>query len=153
MPIKISRSNENHIAVAKLKRNLPLTDEDLAALEAMLFESDAVENRDKFEEAYGENMSLKLFVRQIIGLDRKAAKEAFSKYLDTNSFSGNQIRFIENIIDYLTQNGVMSPELLYKAPFTNWHSDGLDGIFGDGDADGIIETITEFNTKAGYEAA
>ncbi|MBP0009368.1 MAG: hypothetical protein J7524_11920 [Roseofilum sp. Belize BBD 4] len=107
------RSNENHVTIAKLKRNLPLTNEDLTELEKMLFSSDAIENRDKFEEVYGENMSLKRFVRQIVGLDRKAAKEAFSKYLDTNNFSGNQIRFIENIIDYLTQNGVMSPGLLY----------------------------------------
>ncbi|MDJ1173277.1 type I restriction-modification enzyme R subunit C-terminal domain-containing protein [Roseofilum capinflatum] len=142
------RSNSNHVAIAKLKRNLPLTDEDLTELEKMLFESEAVENRDKFEEVYGKETSLKLFVRKIVGLDRKAAKEAFSQYLDTNNFSANQIRFIENIIDYLTQNGVMSPGLLYEPPFTNWHSDGLDGVFADSDVDDILEILTEFETRA-----
>ncbi|MDB9516914.1 DEAD/DEAH box helicase family protein [Roseofilum reptotaenium CS-1145] len=143
------RNNENHVAVAKLKRNLPLTNEDLTELEKMLFSSDAIENRDKFEEVYGEKMSLKRLVRQIVGLDRKAAKEAFSKYLDTHDFSANQIRFIENIIDYLTQNGVMPPGLLYEVPFTNWHSQGLDGVFGDSDASSIIEILNELNTRAG----
>ena len=54
----------------------------------MLFSNDAMENRDKFEEVYGENMSLKLFVRQIVGLDRKTAKEAFSKYLSLRNKIG-----------------------------------------------------------------
>lgn len=139
------RENENHIAIHKLKRNLPLTDEDLNQLEEILFSSEAVESRDRFEEVYGKSVSLKLFIRQIVGLDRNTAKAAFAKYLENSYFSANQIRFVENIIDYLTQNGVMNPGLLYEPPFTDIHDEGLDGVFKDDEADDILALVGSFN--------
>jgi type I restriction enzyme R subunit len=146
------RSNENNVAVAKLKRNIPLTDADLTALEEMLFNSEVIEDREIFAEVYGQNISLKLFIRKLFGLDRNAAKELFSKYL-TSKFNTNQIRFVENIIDYLTQNGVMFPELLYEPPFTDLHREGLDGIFPDKEADNIIEILTEINESVDFDVA
>jgi type I site-specific restriction endonuclease len=64
---------------------------------------------------------LKIFIRTLVGLDRAAAKEAFSKYLETQQFNANQIRFVEQVIDLLTQQGVMNPHLLYEPPFTDFH--------------------------------
>ena len=90
-------------------------------------------------------MSLKLFIRKIVGLDRNAAKATFAKYLEGNNFAANQIRFVENIIDYLTQNGVMNPGLLYESPFTDAHSSGLDGVFNDDRADEIVGLVRSFN--------
>jgi type I restriction enzyme R subunit len=57
--------------------------------------------------------------------------------------TGNQIHFVENIIDYLTQNGVMNPGLLYEVDFTG-HDDGLDSFFED-DADQIVSLVRSFN--------
>ena len=138
------RGNENHLAIAKLKRNAPLTESDLESLEQMLFGAQEIESRDRFEEVYGKDLSLKLFIRQLVGLDRNAAKQAFATYLEGGNFSANQIHFVENIIDYLTQNGVMDPGLLYEADFTG-HDDGLDGFFEDDDADQIISLVRSFN--------
>jgi type I restriction enzyme R subunit len=138
------RGNENHLAIAKLKRNAPLTESDLESLEQMLFGAQEIESRDRFEEVYGKDVSLKLFIRQLVGLDRNAAKQAFATYLEGGNFSANQIHFVENIIDYLTQNGVMDPGLLYEADFTG-HDDGLDGFFEDDDADQIISLVRSFN--------
>lgn len=138
------RENENHVAIAKLKRNAPLTESDLESLEQMLFGAQEIESRDRFEEVYGKDVSLKLFIRKLVGLDRNAAKQAFATYLEGGNFSANQIRFVENIIDYLTQNGVMDPGLLYEADFTG-HDDGLDGFFEDDDADQIISLVRSFN--------
>lgn len=45
---------------APLKRNIPLSDADLASLEELLFNAEAVESREQFEEVYGKNLSLKL---------------------------------------------------------------------------------------------
>jgi len=138
------RENENHVAIAKLKRNASLTESDLESLEQMLFGAQEIESRDRFEEVYGKDLSLKLFIRQLVGLDRNAAKQAFATYLEGGNFSANQIHFVENIIDYLTQNGVMDPGLLYEADFTG-HDDGLDGFFEDDDADQIISLVRSFN--------
>ena len=139
------REHQDHITIAKLKRNVPLTDSDLAQLEEMLFSAEEIESRDRFEQVYGKNMSLKLFIRRIVGLDRNAAKQAFARYLEAGKFSANQIRFVENIIDYLTQNGVMNPELLYEPPFTDLHYEGLDGVFNEDDADKIVSLVRSFN--------
>jgi type I restriction enzyme R subunit len=139
------RSNENHIAIAKLKRNVPLTESDLESLEQMLFGAQEIESRERFEEVYGKDVSLKLFIRKLVGLDRNAAKQAFTTYLEGGNFSANQIHFVENIIDYLTQNGVIDPGLLYEPPFTDSHPEGLDGVFRDDDADQIVALVRSFN--------
>lgn len=139
------RTNENHVAIAKLKRNLPLTESDLESLEDMLFNSPELESRERFEQVYGKNRNLKLFIRQLVGLDRSAAKEAFSKYLQGTHLTAHQIRFVETIIDHLTQNGVMDVGLLYEPPFTELHDEGLDGLFNDTDADEIVALVRSFN--------
>jgi type I restriction enzyme, R subunit len=140
------RNNQNHISIAKLRRNLPLTETDLTALEEMLFTTEGLESREKFLNVYTNTaQNLKSFIRTLVGLDRAAAKEAFSKYLENQQFSANQIRFVEQIIDLLTQQGVMNPRLLYQPPFTDFHRDGLDGVFGDDDADSIVAIVRSFN--------
>jgi type I restriction enzyme R subunit len=143
------RENENHIAIAKLKRNVPLTDADLASLEELLFNAEAIESRERFFAVYGKNLSLKLFIRKLVGLDRNAAKQAFAKYLQGTTFNATQIRFVNTIIDYLTQNGVMDEGLLYVKPFTDLHYEGLDGVFESDDADQIISIVRSFNETVG----
>lgn len=138
-------AHQDHIAIAKLKRNLPLTNTDLQELEKMLFTSNAIESRDKFELVYGKNVNLKSFILELVGLDRNTAKLAFSNYLENNNLSANQIRFIEQIINWLTQHGVMNPSLLYESPFTDIHTEGLDGVFNDEDADNIVTIIRSFD--------
>jgi len=58
---------------------------------------------------------------------------------------------VENIIDYLTQNGVMDPALLYEPPFTDLHHQGLDGIFESDDADQIVLLVGSFNETVGIK--
>ena len=112
----------------------------------MLFTTEGLESRAKFTAVYTDTaQNLKSFIRTLVGLDRAAAKAAFSKYLENQQFSANQIRFVEQIIDLLTQQGVMNPRLLYQPPFTDFHRDGLDGVFGDDDADSIVAIIRSFN--------
>mgnify|MGYP000049974683 CR=1 FL=1 len=147
------RNHEDHIAIAKLKRNAPLTEVDLKSLEEMLFGASELESRECFEAVFGKDLSLKLFIRRLVGLDRNAAKQAFAQYLEGGNFSANQIRFVETIIDYLTQNGVMDPGLLYEPPFTDLHHQGLDGVFEDDDADQIVALLHSFNETVGVFGA
>jgi type I restriction enzyme R subunit len=142
------REHENHIAINKLKRNIPITERDIEELERILFESDGMGTREDFEKAYGKQEHLGLFVRTLVGLDREAAKEAFNEYLFQKTLTANQIRFIDQIIDYLTQNGVMDPGLLYEAPFTDYNSTGLDGVFGNDDASGIVSVLDSIRRTA-----
>ena len=45
------------------------------------------------------------------------------------------------IIDRLTQGGIMDPGQLYEPPFTGMHYQGLDGLFPDQDAEGIVGVL------------
>jgi type I restriction enzyme R subunit len=107
-----------------------------------------VESRKRFEEGFGADMPLTVFIRSLVGLDRNAAKEAFGQFLDENRYSSKQIRFVEMIIDRLTAQGVMEPGQLYEPPFTALHHEGLDGTFGDGDAEVIVGIISDINQRA-----
>jgi len=147
------RNHEDHIAIAKLKRNAPLTQTDLESLEKMLFGAEEIGSREQFEQVFGKDLHLKLFIRKLVGLDRNAAKIAFAQYLEGGNFSANQIRFVETIIDHLTQNGVMDPGLLYEPPFTDLHHKGLDGVFEDDDANQIVLLVDSFNETVGIFGA
>ncbi len=142
------KEHENHIAIQKLRRNVPITPSDIAELERILFESDGVGTREDFERAYGKQEHLGLFIRNLVGLDREAAKQAFGDYLSRKTLAANQIRFIDQVIDYLTQNGVMDPGLLYESPFTDYSSTGLDGVFENNDADGIVSILGSIRESA-----
>lgn len=148
---KIIRDNEGHVAIAKLRRNQALTEMDLEALEAMLFDPETVGTRAQFEQVFGKDLRLPRFIRQLVGLDRNAAKAAFGKYLAGSGFTANQVRFVETIIDFLTTNGVMDPGLLFEAPFTDGHPEGVEGMFGDEDVDNIIAIVRGFNERVGAE--
>jgi type I restriction enzyme R subunit len=139
------RANENHIAIAKLRLNKPLTPTDLAELERFVFESEVVGGREQFEKGFGEDVSLTRFIRSLVGMDRNAAKEAFSDFLDDTRYSSQQIRFVEMIIDRLTRHGAIDPGQLYEPPFTAVHYAGLGGAFPQADAQALIDVIEQIN--------
>jgi type I restriction enzyme R subunit len=141
-------AHQDHIAIHKLKRNVPITTSDIAELERIFFASGEIGTREDFEKAYGKQEHLGLFIRKLVGLDREAAKEAFGAYLSRKTLSANQIRFLDQIIDYLTQNGVMNPGLLYEPPFTDFSPAGLDGVFSDAEANEIVSILDAIRERA-----
>ncbi len=148
---QIVRDNQDHVSIAKLRRNQPLTPTDLTALEGMLFDEQAVGSRAQFEQVFGKDLSLPRFIRGLVGLDRAAAKAAFGRYAADSGFTADQVRFVDMIVDWLTRNGTMDPGLLYEPPFTDRHPDGLDGVFGDDAADDIISIVRGFNAAVGVD--
>ena len=77
-----------------------------------------------------------------------AAKEAFSEYLDENSLDSRQIYFVNQIVEYIVQNGMMKDlSVLQEAPFTELGS-GVD-IFTDLNVwMGIRKVIDQINANA-----
>ena len=142
------KTNENHISIAKLKRGLPLTPTDLSELERFVFEAQEVESRDKFEQCFGTEQSLPLFIRSLVGLDRQAVQAVFSKFLQGSTYNEKQIRFIEMMIEHLTIRGTLEASQLYEPPFNQVHFEGIDGVFNDGDADHIFGVVEALNESA-----
>lgn len=137
------RAHEDHVALQRLRRNKQLTPNDLAALEDMLVAAggQAVDLTWVSEQAGG----LGLFIRSLVGLDRQAAQEAFTEYLDEGRFTADQIRFINLIIEELTANGQMEPGRLFESPYTDHAPTGPDFLFPTGDVQviaGILDQVT-----------
>ncbi len=130
------RAHQDHIAIAKLRRNEPLTPTDLAELERMLIEEGADPGSMDRIRADG---GLGLFVRSLVGLDREAAKHAFAGFEAGRKLTANQLEFLNLIIEHLTERGVMEPSALYDSPFTDMNPLGISGVFG---ADNTAEVIT-----------
>jgi type I restriction enzyme, R subunit len=141
------REHEDHVALQKLRRNMQLTSQDLSSLEEMLLASGVGQQND-IESAVREAEGLGLFVRSLVGLDRAAASAAFGHYLDNSTFSVDQIRFINLIVDELTANGVMEPSRLFESPYTDRSSAGVDHYFPSADVDVIVEILDEVKKHA-----
>jgi type I restriction enzyme R subunit len=120
------KPHENHIAVLKVKRNEPLTPTDLKELERIFLEAGVDETA---LDALQTDGGLLHFVRSLVGLDREAAKRAFTEFLDGRRLTADQLEFLGLVIDHLTARGVMDPKLLYEAPFTDFDRNGVEGVF------------------------
>ena len=60
------------------------------------------------------------FVREIVGMDMSAAKEAFVQYLNHVNLDIRQIYFVNQIVEYIVRNGVMKDlSVLQEPPFTD----------------------------------
>ncbi len=114
------REHQDNAAIAKLKSNQPLMESDLKGLEEILWSE--LGTKEDYRREYGEN-PLGEFVREIVGLDMNAAKEAFSVYLDNTNFDNRQIYFVNQIVEYIVHNGVMKDmSVLQESPFTDYGS-------------------------------
>lgn len=111
------RQHQDTIAIAKLRTNQPLTEMDVASLEKILWNE--IGTKQDYEQEFGTK-PLGEFVREIVGLDMNAAKEAFSEYLTNADFDSRQIYFVNQIIEYIVHNGMMKDlSVLQEAPFTD----------------------------------
>lgn len=147
------RSHQDHIVIHKLRRAQPLTPLDLSELERFFFEAADVGTREEFAAAYPDVPSLSAFIRGLVGLDRRAAKERFARYLDDQTCTPDQICFVDMIIDELTKRGSMEPGRLYERPFIDVNDMGLEGLFANEQADGIIQLIREINESVNVKVA
>ncbi len=139
------RQHENHYAIAKLKTNQPLTNDDIEALEKILWSE--VGSKEDYETEYGKK-PLGELVREIVGMDMNAAKEAFSEYLNDVNLDSRQIYFVNQIVEYIVRNGMMKDlSVLQESPFTDQGS--IIEIFTDLSVwIGIRKTIECVNSNA-----
>lgn len=138
------REHQDSPAIAKLKSNLPLTQQDVVELESILWSQ--VGTQTDYEAEYGEK-PLGEFVREVVGLDMRAAKEAFSVYLNDVNLDDRQIYFVNQIVEYIVQNGLMKDlSVLQKPPFTDLGS--ISQVFDAGNWKKIREIIQKINANA-----
>ncbi|MBQ7895821.1 MAG: DEAD/DEAH box helicase family protein, partial [Oscillospiraceae bacterium] len=139
------RQHQDQEAIAKLRNNQPMTSADIQSLEKILWNE--LGTKQDYEAEYGHK-PLGEFVREIVGLDMRAAKEAFAVYLDDASLDSSQIYFVNQVVEYIVQNGLMKDfSVLQEAPFTDHGS--VSEIFTDLTLwYGIVAAINRVNANA-----
>ena len=107
----------NDEAIKKIKTNQPLDQDDLESLEHILWNEAGT--KEDYRHEYGEK-PLGAFVRSIVGLDMNVAKKAFSDFLDGKRMNSRQIYFVNQIVEYIVHNGMMTDfAVLQESPFTD----------------------------------
>lgn len=139
------RQHQDKTAIAKLKTNQPLTAPDVTELEDILWKE--IGTKKDYENEVGTK-PLGEFVREIVGLDMNTAKEAFSEYLKESNMDSRQIYFVNQIVEYIVQNGMMKDfSVLQESPFTDRGS--ITEIFTDMKVwIGIKKVIDSINANA-----
>lgn len=141
------RQHLDHVAVAKLRMNRPLTSSDLSELERLLAQSGAGDPED-IHRAAEDAQGLGLLVRSLVGMDRAAAKEALAKFTNGRTLTANQLEFVNLIVDHLTEHGVVEPSRLYESPFTDLTPRGPDGLFSSTQLDELIRALEAVRATA-----
>lgn len=130
------RQHQDNPAIMKLRSNVPLNTADVKGLESILWSE--VGTQADYEAEYGEK-PLGEFVREIVGMDMGAAKEAFAEYLNDAALDSRQIiYFVNQIVEYIVHNGLMKDlSVLQEPPFTDRVS--------------IVEVFTDLTVWAGIK--
>ncbi|WP_026495226.1 DEAD/DEAH box helicase family protein [Butyrivibrio sp. WCD3002] len=140
------KEHEDNISVYKLRNNKKLNEADMKELEKILWND--LGSREDYKKEYGDTPIGRL-VRKIVGVDRAAVNEAFSKFLSDEHLNVNQIRFVNLIIDYIVVNGnIEDRSVLMGEPFRSYGS--IVSLFKDdmGTAQEIMDVVEEIKKNS-----
>lgn len=139
--------HKNHLVISKIKTNQPITEQELAQLEEIFFNAEKVGSKDEFEKE-GKGKKLGVFIRELIGLDKEAVQSAFTEFIQAQNLNAEQIKFVDLIISYLTQNGVIDKRALFETPFKEVNDSGPFGLFDDAQVTKIVSILDRINGNA-----
>lgn len=109
------KEHQDELVIYKIRNNKKITKEDLEHLENIMFNE--LGTKSDYEREFKDTPVAKL-VRKITGLDRNAALEEFSEFLNDESLNSSQIHFIKLIVDYIVKNGMIEDKrILTEDPF------------------------------------
>lgn len=145
------KEHQDQLTIQKLKRNKPITQSDLDVLEGLLLDASGMNDVAEYREKVLQDKPLGTFIRGLIGLDMAAAKEAFSDFLDDGVYNAEQINFVNKVIDYLMDNGVLEMEHIFEPPFTDDHYEGAFGFFDEDKVTELFSRIRRINANAEVE--
>jgi type I restriction enzyme R subunit len=140
------REHESHLSLQRLRRNQPLTPSDLGELERMLVQAGG--SPEVIKLATEQSHGLGIFIRSLVGLDRETAKQTFSQFVAGTTATASQLEFIDLIVQYLTENGVMDAARLYESPFTDISQQGPEAVFSASKVTELVRVLDDIRERA-----
>ena len=141
------RKNKDHLTINKLRKNIPVTKQELNSIEEMLFTESVAGTKQQFIEQYGEK-PLGAFIRSVTGVEQSVLNEAFANFLQVGELRADQMTFINTIISYLSKNGTIDVTMLYSSPFIDINHKGIDGVFDLEKKQEVLSIIDQINYNA-----
>ena len=90
-------------------------------------------------------------IQQLIGLDVQFVEQHFTEFLHNHpQLTAQQVRFMNLLKKYISENGTIQVEKLYDRPFTTVSSEGIDGVFQPTDVDQLITVLKPFLPPAAH---
>lgn len=109
------REHLNEGVIYKIHNNVKLSEDDIKDLENIVWNK--LGSKEEYISTYSDK-NVGVLIREIAGLDIRAAKEAFSKFMSEHNLSVEQTAFVNLVIDYIVQNGLVeSRSILLEPPF------------------------------------
>jgi len=140
-------AHKDHLVISKIKNNQPITEAELAQLQEIFFNAKEVGSKEEFEKE-GNGKKLGVFIRELIGLEIGAVQSAFAEFIQVQNLNAAQIKFVDLIIGFLTQNGVIDKSALFESPFRDVNDSGPFGLFDDVQVTKIISILDRINGNA-----
>ena len=111
--------NRNLPVLQKIYDMEQLTKADVAELERILWqELGSKDDYNKFTNSMPCGSNVAIFIRSILGVDRKNAVRRFSEFISGNELNAEQEDFLMTIISYVCENGDITKEIVVnEAPF------------------------------------
>ncbi len=131
-------------SIQKLLHNEPITKKDYQELERIFTKE--LGTREEYETNYSDT-PFGILIRKIAKMDRDAAYAAFSTFIAEERPNVEQIHFIEQVVDYVVENGYIKEVLdLMKAPFDKPFK--FSAIFSREEQVKLVQTIQAFKENA-----
>ena len=112
-------NNRNLPVLQKIYNMEQLTEKDIAELERILWkELGSKADYDKYTKGMTCGSNVAIFIRSMVGVDRRNAVRRFSEYISGNELNAEQEDFLLTIIAYVCENGDITKEtVVNEAPF------------------------------------
>jgi len=134
---------ETNLVLRKIRSNIRVSDEDVKKLAELvlsvdpgadlgrLFAQEAADGEDQ-GEALAAGDRLQFVIRGLVGLNAEEVEKAFTEFVHAfPNLTAQQVQFLSLVKQHISAHGMLRIEDLYEAPFTQLHTDGVDGIFTD----------------------
>jgi type I restriction enzyme R subunit len=141
------REYENELVLIKLRRNEPLTEQDLERLRDLMLEF-GVGTRADVQRAADAAHGLGLFIRSLVGLDEIAARDAVDEFIQGRALSVDQLRFLDEIVKGLIRNGVVDPGALFDSPYSELAGTGPDELFAEAELIDLFAVLKRVKRNA-----
>lgn len=136
--------NRDHLAIHKLRNNIPLTAIDYKSLEHIL--TGELGTTEDYNREY-QDTPFGLLVRKIAKMEYEAAVVAFSEFINDQSLGQAQIVFVKKVIDYIVKNGyIENVSELTKPPFDKPQS--FIKLFDGSKQKRMVELVTSIKENA-----